>query len=213
MSISVSAALYTLLLGSYREKERENSKRTNMSLTKVSQHFVTLIKDEMLDVLEGECLSLGQSKQAAWSADNNVGAVLLQNLLVLLDWHASKEDGNLHTVGILAEPLVLLADLEGQLTSVGHHEHGYLSQYQGKHYRSAHTHHVTFYTKTRNQSVVQIKMTEHIRYLTFQGRTIRTAQVPGARNLLSWAGEDLGDLPETASHFFPIECSRFQFKR
>ena len=112
--------------GGESEGERERgggSRRKRFSLTKVSQHFVALVKNEVLDVLEGEGLCLGQSKQTAWSANNNVGAVLLQNLLILLDRHASKEDSNLHIVGVFAEPLVLLADLEGQLTCVGHHKH------------------------------------------------------------------------------------------
>ena len=35
----------------------------------------------------------------------------------------------------------------------------------------------------------------------YQGRTIRTARLPGAGNLLCWAGEGLSDLPDGASHY------------
>ena len=35
----------------------------------------------------------------------------------------------------------------------------------------------------------------------YQGMTIRTAQLPGADNLLGQAGEDLGGLPDRESHY------------
>ena len=34
-----------------------------------------------------------------------------------------------------------------------------------------------------------------------QGMTIMTARLPGAGNLLSWAGEDLSGLPDQASRY------------
>ena len=34
-----------------------------------------------------------------------------------------------------------------------------------------------------------------------QGMTVRTARLPGAGNLLGWAGEDLSGLPDRESHY------------
>ena len=49
-----------------------------------------------------------------------------------------------------------------------------------------------------------------------QGKTIRTAWLPGAGNLLGWAGEDLNGLPDWASRYqffkFFIDSIIFQFK-
>ena len=45
------------------------------------------------------------------------------------------------------------------------------------------------------------------------GMTIRTARLPGACNLLGWAGEDLSGLPNRARHYhFFIDSIIFQFK-
>ena len=37
--------------------------------------------------------------------------------------------------------------------------------------------------------------------VSFQGMTIRTARLPGAGNLLGWAGEDLSGLPDRESRY------------
>lgn len=94
--------------------------------TKLFQHFVTLIQDEVFDVLQIECLAATESKHPAGGADHDVGAVLLQDLLILLHGHAAEENGDLDIVHVLAESLVLLADLEGQLPGVTQDNHGHL---------------------------------------------------------------------------------------
>ncbi len=48
------------------------------------------------------------------------------HLLVLLNGHASEEDGHLDAVHVLGEALVLLADLEGQFARVAQHDHRHL---------------------------------------------------------------------------------------
>jgi len=78
----------------------------------------------VLDILKAECLGADQAENTSGCADNNVGAVLLEHLLVLLNWHTAKEDGDLHAVHVLAESLVLFRDLEGQLASVAHNDDG-----------------------------------------------------------------------------------------
>ena len=86
-----------------------------MPLTQLFQHLVTLVKDEMLDVLGVEGLVLHQSQDATGGPDHDVRAVVLQGLLVLLDADTTKEHRDLDVVKVLAESLVLLVDLEGQL--------------------------------------------------------------------------------------------------
>ena len=65
-----------------------------------------------------ECLVLDQSQDAAGSSNNNVRAVVLQNLLVLLNADATKEDRNFDVVKVLAESLVLFVDLKCQLSGM-----------------------------------------------------------------------------------------------
>ena len=69
----------------------------------------------MLDVLSVERLILHEGEDAAGRTDHDVRAVVLQGLLVLLDADTSKEDRNFDVVKVLAESLVLLVYLEGQL--------------------------------------------------------------------------------------------------
>ena len=78
----------------------------------------------MLDVLQVQGLVADQSQDASWRAHHDVGAVLLQDVLVLLDGHATKEHGRLDSGHVLGEALVLLADLEGQLSRVTHDQDG-----------------------------------------------------------------------------------------
>lgn len=83
----------------------------------------------MLDVLQVESVATGQSEDTTRRADHNVRTVLLQRLLVLLDSNAAEEDAHLDVGHVLAESLVLLADLEGQLSRVTHDENGDLTIY------------------------------------------------------------------------------------
>ena len=78
----------------------------------------------MLDVLQVQGLVADQRQDASWRAHHDVGAVLLQDVLVLLDGHATEEHGRLDSGHVLGEALVLLADLEGQLSRVTHDQDG-----------------------------------------------------------------------------------------
>ena len=88
---------------------------TNHILTQLLQHFVTLVQNEVLYVLGVERLVLDESKDAARSANNDVGAVVLEHFLILLYAYTTKEDRHLDVVKVLAEPLVLFVNLESQL--------------------------------------------------------------------------------------------------
>ena len=85
------------------------------SLTQLLQHLVTLVQDEVLDVLEVEGLVSAEGQDAARCPHHDVGAVALHRLLILLDADPSKEHRRLDGVKVLTEPLVLLVDLERQL--------------------------------------------------------------------------------------------------
>ena len=74
-----------------------------MKLTKGVKHFVALVKNEVFDVFEIEGLSTNQSQNTSGCTDNNVWAVLLQNFLVLFNWHTTEEDGNLKISGKTAK--------------------------------------------------------------------------------------------------------------
>lgn len=69
----------------------------------------------MLDVFEVECLVPDECQDPAWGTHHDVRAVGLHHLLILLDADAPEEHGRLDVVEVLAESLILLVDLEGQL--------------------------------------------------------------------------------------------------
>ena len=80
----------------------------------------------MLDVFQVEGLLARESEDAAGCADDDVWTVCLEDRLVLLDGHAPEEHSDLDVVHVLAEALILLADLERQLSRVAQHKHRHL---------------------------------------------------------------------------------------
>lgn len=77
----------------------------------------------MFQVLQIELLALDQRQNATGRANDDVRIDSLQRFLVLLDRHSAKEHSHLGGGHVLAEALVLLGDLEGQLARVAHDEH------------------------------------------------------------------------------------------
>lgn len=66
------------------------------------------------------------SRQCQYSSrctDNDVWAVGLQYLLILLDVNSSKENCNLDITHVLTKPFILLMNLECQLSRVAHDQH------------------------------------------------------------------------------------------
>mmetsp|Transcript_31500 Transcript_31500/g.92397 ORF Transcript_31500/g.92397 Transcript_31500/m.92397 type:complete len:207 (-) Transcript_31500:60-680(-) len=80
----------------------------------------------MLDVIELEGLLLGKTEDAAGSADDDVRAVVLEDVAVGLDGDTAVEDGGLDLGKVLGETLVLVGDLEGKLASVAKDQDGNL---------------------------------------------------------------------------------------
>ena len=67
--------------------------------------------------------------QAARGADNDVGVriLVLEQLRILLNGSAAVENASLDVGHVLAEAVVLVADLESKLARVAHNQHGALS--------------------------------------------------------------------------------------
>ena len=91
---------------------------STLILTKLVQHLITLIQDEVFQMLQIETLALCQSQNTSRSSHHYMGAVVFQHCLILFDGHASEEDGDLYAVHVLAETFILFADLEGQFSGV-----------------------------------------------------------------------------------------------
>ena len=90
------------------------------------QDAIALIEDEMLDVVELEGLLLGKAEDTTGSTDDDVRAVVLENVAVGLDGDTTVEDGGLDLRQVLGETLILVSDLEGKLASVAEDEDGNL---------------------------------------------------------------------------------------
>ena len=59
------------------------------------QHLVTLVQDEVLDLLQRECLLPNQGQSSTRSSDYNVGRIALQCFFVLCDGNSSEKDRDL----------------------------------------------------------------------------------------------------------------------
>jgi hypothetical protein len=86
------------------------------------EHLVALVKHKDANASETESLVADKSLKTTGSADNDVRAsvLALESLDVVLDGSAAVEDTGLDVRHVLAESVVLISDLVGQLTSVAH---------------------------------------------------------------------------------------------
>mmetsp|Transcript_36516 Transcript_36516/g.72731 ORF Transcript_36516/g.72731 Transcript_36516/m.72731 type:complete len:361 (-) Transcript_36516:1523-2605(-) len=86
------------------------------------EHLVALVKDEVLDGGGLELLLAHQLQHASGCAHDDVGALGLEDALVLIDGHAAEEDFGLHVGQVAREALKLVADLVGELAGVAEDE-------------------------------------------------------------------------------------------
>lgn len=95
-------------------------------LTDLVKHLVALIQDEDTDATQAQELVADQSVKPARGTDNDmrVGILVLQDLGVLLDGGTSVEYAGLDVGHVLRESVVLIANLECQLTGVAHDQNG-----------------------------------------------------------------------------------------
>ena len=105
----------------------------------------------MFHVLQTKRLGLDQSQNTTWGTNNNVGTVLLQHLLIFLDWHATKENSNLDIVHVLAESFIVLTDLESQLSGVCKDQHRNLKKKSMYNYTQPTTKQTTSWNRTTNK--------------------------------------------------------------
>lgn len=96
-----------------------------VALTGLVEHLVTLVKDKDADASETESLVADESLETTGGADNDVRASVLglEGLDVVLDGSTTVEDTGLDVRHVLAESVVFVSDLVGQLTSVAHDNH------------------------------------------------------------------------------------------
>ena len=93
------------------------------TLTQILQHLVTLVQNKVSDTAQTQNLAASQGQQTSWRAHHNVWTRPLQGVLVSLDGEAPEEHRNLEIGGVLAEALIVLADLIGKFTCVSHHQY------------------------------------------------------------------------------------------
>lgn len=86
------------------------------------EHLVALVEDEARDAAETQLLVSYESVETSRSRNDDVGVSLLvlEECFILLDVDSTVEDGSLHLWHVLAEPSILVLDLEGQLTCMTH---------------------------------------------------------------------------------------------
>jgi hypothetical protein len=91
-------------------------------LTWLVQHLVTFIEDEVLQACKSELLVTNKGVNTSWCAHNDVGVGVLvgQDVDVLLDRGTTVEHGDADVRQELGKAVVLVLDLESQLTGVAH---------------------------------------------------------------------------------------------
>mmetsp|Transcript_72532 Transcript_72532/g.204544 ORF Transcript_72532/g.204544 Transcript_72532/m.204544 type:complete len:203 (-) Transcript_72532:224-832(-) len=92
------------------------------------QALVALVEHELGQFVKLEVLLPTEAKHTAGCSDQDVGAAILEHLLVLDDGHTTVEDAGLDVGEVLREAVELVFDLVGKLAGVADHEglHGLL---------------------------------------------------------------------------------------
>ena len=82
------------------------------------EHLVALVEDKVLALLQIDRLFAEKREEAAWSGDNNVRRLRLQDVQIPLDANAAIEDIDLDRRHVLCEARELVSDLKGKLARV-----------------------------------------------------------------------------------------------
>lgn len=100
-----------------------------LMLTCSIEHLVTFIEHEDPDAVETQILVANQGVETTGSTDDDMrmGILVLKDLGIFLNGSATVEDAGLNVGHVLAEAVVLVADLESQLASVAHDQNGALA--------------------------------------------------------------------------------------
>lgn len=81
-------------------------------MTEWFQHLVTLIKYKMPHILQTKVLISSQGKNPPRCSNNNVWALILEQIFVNLDVDTTIENSNFYIWKICAEPLNFVANLD-----------------------------------------------------------------------------------------------------
>src|ERR1700761_6233865 len=100
-----------------------------MRLTKLFQHFVALIENEVLHVLRVQDFVPRQGVQSARGGNDDVGApgFVAQRLRILHDWRSSIERADAYVGHVFREARVLVLDLERKFARVAEDNDGDLA--------------------------------------------------------------------------------------
>mmetsp|Transcript_72534 Transcript_72534/g.204553 ORF Transcript_72534/g.204553 Transcript_72534/m.204553 type:complete len:203 (-) Transcript_72534:224-832(-) len=85
--------------------------------------LVALVEDELSELVQLQALLPDQGEQPSWSSDEDVGAAVLQHLLVLGDGDTTVHYASLHGREILGEAVELMLDLVCELARVADDKH------------------------------------------------------------------------------------------
>ncbi len=107
------------------EVVKSRRSRRGRRLTKLFEHFVALIQNEVLDTLCVETLVPSECVQTARGGDDDMGALGgLEEFLILLNGSSAIEDDSADIGHVLGESEVLVADLEGEFAGVAEYDDG-----------------------------------------------------------------------------------------
>mmetsp|Transcript_74620 Transcript_74620/g.129468 ORF Transcript_74620/g.129468 Transcript_74620/m.129468 type:complete len:276 (-) Transcript_74620:8-835(-) len=108
---------HLLLLGRCKENRLDVSAHVHFL-----EALVTLIEDELRAFPQIQILVSQESQHAAGSADHDMGAIILQHLLVLGNGYSSIDHAHLHICEVLCESVKFVLDLISQLPCVAEHD-------------------------------------------------------------------------------------------
>ena len=102
------------------------SRENACKLTRLVQHLVAFIKDEDANATKAQGLVSDESLETTRGSHDDVGAsiLILQDLHVGLDGSTTVKDASGDLGHVLAESIVLIANLVGQLARVAHDNNG-----------------------------------------------------------------------------------------
>ena len=100
-----------------------------MRLTKLFEHFIALVQNEMLDFGSVENLVSDESVEAAWGGDHDVRALCLvaEEVCILCNRSATEESADTDVGHVLGETSILVLDLESELPSVAQNNDRHLA--------------------------------------------------------------------------------------
>ena len=138
-----------------------------MRLTKLFEHFVALVQDEVLDFGGVEDLVSDEGVESTGGGDHDMGALgLVAEEVGVLDHRGTAEESADTDVGhVLGETSVLVLDLESKLTGVAQNNDRHLAVDRLELLQSRENEH-------RSLSVTRLRLTKHVHSKNSLGNTL-----------------------------------------